>query len=215
MQDRTAYQYIESLMKNLPQSIEQLQYYAKQHHVPIMDKVSIEVLLLLLQLYKPKKILEIGTAIGYSSMRMAMAFNDVKITTIERDQDRFEKAVSTIKQNGLSDRIDVINGDALSIEVQTQIDHGYDLLFIDAAKGQYQRFLDIYEMKLLDKSIIIVDNVFLGGLIFKEDDEIPRRKRTMVRNLKAFNKALLDHPHYDTTIIPVGDGMAVSVKRGV
>src|SRR5690606_39626873 len=152
---------------NLFQEIEQL---AKDNHVPIMDPYSMETVLQILRIFQPTKILEIGTAIGYSALRMSDATN-AQIVTIERDEERIKTAEAYIEKANKSDQIVLLKGDAFDLlnEVRT---HGpFDCLFIDAAKGQYKRFFENFTPFLSNRSLIITDNVLFKGFVYEYETE--------------------------------------------
>lgn len=191
----------------------EMEQYAKQHHVPIMELHGIELLLQMIRIQQPRTILEIGTAIGYSALRMAEACPNTKIISIERDEERYKVAEQFIQRAGKEKQITIVKEDALEAEQTIQQFGLFDMLFIDAAKGQYQRFFDIYEQYVTANGIIISDNVLFKGFVY--GGNLPdKRKETMVKKLQAYNQALVDHPNYDTIIVPVGDGVAISRKRG-
>jgi predicted O-methyltransferase YrrM len=205
-------QYIVQLRKPLPSYVTEMELYAKEYHVPIMDAVSMEAMLNILQLRKPKKILEIGTAIGYSAIRMALSLPECEVITIERDEERFQLAKQNISKAGLTDRIKVFEGDALEVVQEVQHEGPYNALFIDAAKGQYKRFHDTYAELVQLGGIIISDNVLFRGLVAEKEVE-EKRFRSMIKKLKQYNEFLMEHPDYNTTIYPIGDGIAVSIKE--
>lgn len=181
-----------------------------------MEKVSIELLLQLLSLKKPKKILEVGTAIGYSAIRMAEALPDAEIYTIERNAKRYEEATRNIEELHFKDRIHVFFGDAIESAKTVQTMAPYDVIFIDAAKGQYQRFFELFEPMLSDDGMIITDNVLFKGLVatnYEEEIE-DKRKKQLIGKIDRYNQWLMSNPDYQTCIIPVGDGIAISTKRG-
>ncbi|RSK27962.1 O-methyltransferase [Bacillus sp. HMF5848] len=207
--------YLTSLLPNKSSLILDMERYALEHEVPIMDVISIETLLMILQLQNPKTILELGTAIGYSATRMALALPDTKIVTIERNKERYDKALFYIGQAGLSDRISIIFGDALEVSEQIQTFGVFDAVFIDAAKGQYERFFNLYTPMLTNRGVVISDNVLYKGLPTKEQSEIEnRRVRQLVRKIKGYNEWLAKHPSFTTTFVPIGDGLAITRKRG-
>lgn len=191
----------------------EMEQYAKENHVPIMQLVGMESLLQLLSLQKPASILELGTAIGYSSMRMATKLTEVTIVTVERDEQKAGLAKNYIERGNLQHRIHVIVGDALEISEAELDNRTFDAIFIDAAKGQYRNFFEKYAPFLNDGGVIYCDNLLLNGLSELPMSEVPRRKRTMVRNQHQFMEWLMNHPDYDTAFLPVGDGMLVSIKR--
>lgn len=191
----------------------EMERYAKEHHVPIMNSDGIETFIGLLALQKPKKILEIGSAIGYSAIRMAQVFKDATVTTVERDTERFQKAVEYIQAANLQSRIHIIEADALELDCTTELDGLYDTLFIDAAKGQYKRFFEKYAPYVEPGGVIYCDNMFMHGAVLQADVDIPRRKRTMIRNLKAFTTWVMSHPDYTSFLLPIGDGLLIAVKK--
>ena len=207
----------EDFMKNLIKPREsifiEMESYAKENHVPIMQLAGMEVLLQLLSLQKPTSILELGTAIGYSSMRMAYKLEDASIVTIERDEVKASLAKEYIKRANLEERIRVVIGDALEVNEEELNNRNFDAIFIDAAKGQYKKFFEKYAPLLNDRGVIYCDNILLNGLSELPMEEVPRRKRTMVRNQHQFMEWLMQHPDYNTAFFPVGDGMLVSIKR--
>lgn len=211
MQDRI-HTYIESLIKKREPIFAEMEQYALEHDVPIMELSGIEALLQMLRIQGPAKILEIGTAIGYSAMRMADALPNTTIVTIERDTERFNEAIHNITRSGLDRQIKVIHADALEISDKMK-DYGpFDALFIDAAKGQYLKFFEMYTPYLSENGIIFTDNVLFKGLVVEEYIE-SKRTRNLVNKIKNYNEWLMNHNEYITSIIPVGDGLAISKKR--
>lgn len=193
--------------------VEEMERYAALNHVPIMDRSGMDTFLGLLRIQQPKQILEIGSAIGYSAIRMIQALDKASVVTIERDVDRFTTAVEFIRRGGLNDRITIIEGDALELASEILPPIHFDALFIDAAKGQYKRFFEKYSNHVAPGGIIYCDNMFMHGAVLMADEEIPRRNRTMIRNLRAFTAWVMEHPDYDSSLLPVGDGILIAVKR--
>jgi predicted O-methyltransferase YrrM len=206
-------QYVESLIPRRTSLLQQMEKYAEENHIPIMELIGIEVMLQILHFMKPSKILEIGTAIGYSAIRMAEALPDAQIVTIERDEHRFLEAKNNISLAGLEPRIDVKFGDALEIVEAIEAEAPFDCIFIDAAKGQYQRFFNIYSRFLHENGTVISDNILFKGLVARTDGINKSRTKSMVEKIKAYNVWLMNHPDFQTTIYPIGDGIAVSIKR--
>lgn len=189
-----------------------MEEFARKNNVPIMELTGIEAMLQLLRIHDPNTILEVGTAIGYSALRMAFALPQATIVTIERDVERSSLAKEYIQKAGKMDQIHVIEGDALEVEEMIKQYAPFDCLFIDAAKGQYKRFFEIYSTYLSDKGMIITDNVLFKGLVCETEFE-NRRIRSLVKKINDFNQWIMKHPDYDTAILPVGDGVAISRKR--
>lgn len=206
-------EYLKELIKPRNELFMEMEQYAQENHVPIMQLAGMESLIHLLSLQKPKTILELGTAIGYSSMRIASKLEAATIVTVERDVAKAELAKEFIERGNLQDRIQVIVGDALEVSDELFQDLRFDAIFIDAAKGQYKKFFEKYAPFLNDGGVIYCDNLLLNGLSELPMSEVPRRKRTMVRNQHQFTEWLMNHPDYDTAFLPVGDGMLVSIKR--
>ena len=206
--------YIENLIPDRPQYVTEIEEYAEQHDVPIMEKSSIEVLLLLLSMQQPKKIVEIGTAIGYSAIRMALKLPNTEIYTIELDEERYHQANLNIKEMGLEKQVHTFHGDALSLSDQLNDSGPFDALFIDATKAKYTKFFGLYEPMLSENGIIYTDNVLFKGTVARDRAELKtRRQRTLVRKLNEYNHWLFTLDNYETTMIPVGDGIAVTKRK--
>lgn len=197
----------------LEETIAAMKKYAREQHVPIMEDEGINHLTALLMEQKPVDILEIGSAIGFSALKMAQALPDASIDTIERDELRFMKAQEFIGASGMQRRIRIFRQDALEMDI-AMLKNGYDAIFIDAAKGQYERFFEKYEVLLNDGGVIYCDNMHMHGMSTVPLEEIPRRKRTMIRNLRKFRERMMEHADYDTKLLQIGDGIMVCKKRG-
>ncbi len=205
--------YVASFVKEKDPLIVEMEQFAVEHHVPIMDNDGIDLFISLLRLQNPERILEIGSAIGYSAIRIAEALPKASIVTIERDTERYLKAVDYIARSGFEQRIAIIEADALLTDSADVFDKTYDALFIDAAKGQYKRFFEKYASTLNTGGVIYCDNMFMHGIVLLEDKDIPRRNRTMIRNLKEFTEWVMNNPEYETSLLPVGDGLLIAVKK--
>ncbi len=204
--------YIQSFIQPRNELLLEMEAFAEANHVPIMQLAGIDALNQLLRIQNPSKILEIGTAIGYSAIRMAEALPNVNIVTIERDSERVAKAKDYITRSTVSDRITVIEGDALEVNDQA-IHTTFDAVFIDAAKGQYQRFFEKYAPLVKSGGVLYIDNMYMHGLSDLNLKDVPRRKRTMIRNLKNFTEWIMQHPDYTSAFLPVGDGLLLCLKR--
>ena len=191
--------------------IEDIEKYAKIHGVPIMEHDGIEFLTKYVREYNVKKILEIGTAIGYSAIRMTMMDEDITVTTIERDKERYEEAIKNIKAFNLENKINAIYGDALEAEV---IGH-YDLIFIDAAKAQSIKFFQKYEKNLNDNGTIITDNINFHGLTFTDDKIDSRNVRQLIRKIKTYLEWLDSNKEYDSKYVDIGDGLMISKRNNI
>ena len=188
--------------------ISDLEEYAKVFHVPIMLKDGIEFLLEYIKNNNIKNILEIGTAIGYSSIRMAQVNNDIKVTTIERDSKMYNEALKNIKSFNLDNRINVIYKDALDVELNDK----YDLIFIDAAKSQYIKFFEKFKHNLNDNGVIITDNLSFHGLV-KDSTNCSRNTKQLVKKIQNYIDFLKNNKEYDTEFISIGDGISITRKK--
>lgn len=186
--------------------IENMEKYAKENSVPIMLSDGIEYLCQFIQDNNIKNILEIGTAIGYSAIRMALVNEGINITTIERDKERYDLAINNINNMNLDNRINVIYGDAMDIEV----DGLYDLIFIDASKGHSIDFFQKYSRNLSKDGVIITDNLSFHGLVEDESLAVTRNQRGLVRKIKNFIEFLDTNKEFNTIYVNVGDKISIS-----
>ena len=186
--------------------IENMEKYAKENNVPIMLSDGIEYLCQFIQDNNIKNILEIGTAIGYSAIRMALVNEDINITTIERDKERYDLAINNINSMNIDNRINVIYGDAM----ETEIDGLYDLIFIDASKGHSIDFFQKYSKNLSKDGVIITDNLSFHGLVEDESLALTRNQRGLVRKIKNFINFLDNNEEFDTIYVNVGDKISIS-----
>ncbi len=190
--------------------LEEIEEYARINNVPIMLKDGINFLTDYIKKNNVKKILEIGCAIGYSSIKMALVDENITVTTIERDEDRYNEAIKNINKFNLNDRINVIFDDAFNVELTEQ----YDLIFIDAAKSQYIKFFEKFKKNLKQDGTIITDNMNFHGLVNQDIDvSLSRNLRQLVRKIKEYRVFLEKNNKYETDFLDIGDGMAVSVKK--
>jgi len=204
--------YIEGLFPDRNDLFSEMENYATEHHVPIMELSGIETMLQLLRIHGSKRILEVGTAIGYSALRMADALPDARIVTIERDRERIQIAEEYIRRSGRAEQIVLIEGDALLVEDVIQSHGPFDAIFIDAAKGQYRKFFELYAKYLTPDGMVVTDNVLFKGLVAEAEIE-SKRTRNLVKKIDEFNRWLMNHSDYDSVILPVGDGIAISKKK--
>ena len=188
--------------------LEELEKYALENNVPIMQKDGIDFLTNYIKENNIKSILEIGSAIGYSAIKMALVDSNIKLTTIERDIDRYNIAVKNISDFNLNDQIKIINADALDIELTDK----YDLIFIDAAKSQYIKFFEKFEKNLKTNGVIVSDNLSYHGLVEDDSKNNNRNTKQLVRKKRKYIDYLKENPNYKTTFYELGDGVAISIK---
>ena len=186
--------------------LEKIKVKALEEHIPIIMDDTLEVVGDLLSKIKPKFILEIGTAVGYSAMCFSKYISEGGyIDTIEREHERVEEAKKNIELVGILDKINIIEGDA--VEILPTINKKYDVVFIDAAKGKYPFFLK-EALRLINKNgYIIADNVLYKGYV--RSDYNKHKQRTAVRNLREFIAEITKNPTLETKILEVGDGLAI------
>ena len=189
--------------------LQELEEYARINHVPIMVPDGINYLTNYIKENNVKNILEIGTAIAYSAIKMCLVDNDIKVTTIERNPDMIVKAKENIKKFNMEDRITIIEGDALDVEVEGS----YDLIFIDAAKSQYIKFFDKYSKLLKDNGTIVTDNLNFHGLRENIDSIESKNLRSMMRKLNDYINFLKDNKEYNTEFINIGDGIGITKRN--
>ena len=202
--------YIRSTLKPSTGLLKELEQFAKEQHVPIITPEVAQLLIVLGRLVKPVRILEVGTAIGYSSILLAgVLAQNGRIDTIERQEEMILKARENIKRAGLENTISIIAGDAE--EVLKCLDKQYNMIFLDAAKGQYPEFLPECLRMLKTGGLLIADNVLYKGMV-ASDELVVRRKKTIVSRMRTFLDSLCEEPTMDTSILPVGDGVAISYK---
>lgn len=203
--------YINGLIPKRQGILEELEAYAKENHVPIVTPDVASLLSILIKSNNTKNILEIGTAIGYSAILMGEAAGDsFRITTLERSEDMVELATMNIKKAGFENNITVLNGDAA--EIIQSLQDTYDMIFVDAAKGQYMDFLKLSFNKLKVGGLFICDNVLFRGMV-AEKSLLIRRKITIVKRLRKFLSFISEHEALQTVVIPIGDGVSISIKQ--
>ena len=187
-------------------SIEELEKYAKENNVPIIQKDGLNFIVDYIRNNNIKKILEIGTAIGYSAINMALINPEIQITTIERNKEMYDKAHLNIKKFNLEKRINIIFGDALT----TKINGKYDLIFIDAAKAQYIKFFEKYKVNLNKNGIIITDNLNFHGLTNNIENIQSKNLKSLVKKINNYKEFLKENQEFNTKFYEIGDGIAVS-----
>lgn len=204
-------QYIKGLICEDSSILLEMEKFAHENFVPIVHKETEKFLQFMITVKKPLKILELGTAIGYSSIAMSMtAGKDCKITTIERDEKMINYAEVNLLKYGFNDRIHILNGECL--EVLKTLNEKFDLIFIDAGKGHYNHFLPECLRILESDGIIIADNVLFRGMV-ASDDLVERRKITIVKRMRKYLELISKDHELVTSVIPMGDGIAVTTRR--
>lgn len=187
--------------------LKNIKEFALERHIPIIMDDTLEVIDEILKEKKPNKILEIGTAVGYSAMCFSkyLAENGI-IDTIEREHERVEEAKENIKRVGVEDKINILEGDA--VEILPTLNEKYEVVFIDAAKGKYPFFLEQAKRMLNKNGIIFADNILYKGYVMSDYNK--HKQRTAVRNLREYIKEVTEDENCKTEILEVGDGLAIS-----
>ena len=204
--------YLHSLEQENGEILEEVEQEALRDSVPIIRKEMQSFLKVLLAIKRPTRILEVGTAVGFSALLMSeYAPEECTITTIENYEKRIPIARENFKRAGKEQKITLIEGDAM--EVLTELSGPYDFIFMDAAKGQYIAYLPEVLRILEPDGVLVSDNVLQDGNIIESRFAVERRDRTIHSRMREYLYTLKHHPDLETSIIPLGDGTAVSVKR--
>ncbi|MCR4434612.1 MAG: O-methyltransferase [Clostridiales bacterium] len=204
-------EYIRKTIKESGGILKELESFAAENHVPIVQPEVARLLLVLGRLLKPGRILELGTAIGYSAILLSGVLKPGgKIDTIDRYEIMVDIAKQNIKKAGLEDVIHVITGDA--IEVLRCLDKKYDMIFLDAAKGQYGEFLPECLRMLNQGGLLVSDNVLYKGMV-ASDRLVVRRQKTIVQRMRSYLELINKNEDLETSLIPIGDGVAISYKK--
>lgn len=203
--------YIRGILPANEGLLRNMELYAIENNVPVVHKEVGVLLQVITKAVRAKNILEVGTAIAYSTLLFSEAMGkDGHVTTIERNENMIAKAKENIEIAGKIDNIRLIEGDA--IDILKFLDGKYDLIFLDGAKGHYKDFLDDC-INLINKGgILISDNILYKGMI-ATDDLVVRRQRTIVNRMRDYLQHICNHPELETSIIPIGDGLAISYKK--
>lgn len=202
--------YIRSILPENNGNLKIMEKYAEENHVPIVEPEVAQFLKVQLKMNKPKNILELGTAIGYSALIMAESTKDSQITSIERRADMIELAEKNIEKTKYKDRIKILEGNAK--DILPTLTEEYDFIFLDAAKGQYMEFFNQCTRILEPGGIIVSDNVLFKGMV-ATDELVIRRKKTIVKRLRQFLEHINKIEGYTSCVIPIGDGVAITYRE--
>ena len=188
-----------------------MEKYAEEENVPIIEKKSIAFIMKYIQDNNVKNILEIGSAIGYSTILMASAKSDVYVTTIERDEKRYMQCLKNVKDCEMDKKINVVYQDALELNLPENT--SFDLIFIDAAKGQYTKFFEKYKYFLKDNGTIITDNIKFHGYVGNSETIDSPNLKSLVQKIEGYIDFLKNNTEFTTTFYDIGDGLSVSKKN--
>lgn len=188
--------------------LDSMEEYAKANNVPIMEPDGINFLTNYIKENNIKSILEIGSAIGYSAIKMCLVDSNIKVTTIERDEIRYNEAVKNIKEANMQDRINIIFDDAFNVDINGK----YDLIFIDAAKAQYIKFFEKFKVNLNDNGTIITDNLKFHDLTKNIENIKSKNLKALVKKINNYVEFLKENKEFHTDFIDIGDGIGVSKR---
>ena len=195
-------------MKELKEDILAMEAYAMENNVPIIEKKSIVFIMKYIKEHNVETILEIGSAIGYSAILMASSSKDVQVTTIERDETRYMECLKNVKKCGMEKRINVVYQDALELNLSEELK--YDLIFIDAAKGQYIKFFEKYKNFLKPGGVIITDNLKFHGYVGESSKLDKGNLKSLVEKIEGYVEFLQNNKEFDTVFKDIGDGLSIS-----
>ena len=198
-------------MKNVKEQILEMENYASEHNVPIIEKKSIAFIMKYIRDNNIKNVLEIGSAIGYSAILMASSNQETVVTTIERDETRYMECLKNVKKCGMDKKINVVYQDALELNLSEDL--RYDLIFIDAAKGQYTRFFEKYKNFLNPNGAIITDNIKFHGYVGESNKLDKGNLKSLVEKIEKYIEFLKTNTEFDTEFYDVGDGLSVSTWK--
>lgn len=203
--------YLLNLLDYNSTNIEELRAYAEENDVPIVDRMTLEMIKQIIRIHKPTKILEIGTAIGYSSMQFAAIDPQIQVTTIERNEQMQAQASSNFERFNFQQQIQMIKGDALE-QFDTVKNQTFDMIFIDAAKAQSKKFFELYTPLLKQNGVVITDNVLYHDFVADIDVVRNRNIKQMVKKIQKYNEWLIQNDSFTTNFLNIDDGLAISIK---
>lgn len=206
-------EYVSSLYSQPNEKLREMRDQAERMLVPIITRDTERLLYTLCAALKPKRILEIGTAIGYSAICFGIAAPEAEIITIENHERSVHKAKANIKEVGFEDRIEVRLGDAA--EVLDEIEGSFDLIFVDAAKGQYMKFFSRFEKNLKQGTLIVSDNVLYKGMPCDDSYIDIRRNKTIAKRMREYLEFLMDDGRFESSLLPIGDGVCLSYLKNL
>lgn len=195
----------------MKENIMEMEKYASENNVPIIEKDSIAFIMKYIKKNNIKSVLEIGSAIGYSTILMASSNQDTIVTTIERDETRYMECLKNVKKCGMEKKINVVYQDALELNLSEDL--RYDLIFIDAAKGQYIKFFEKYKNFLNSNGTIITDNINFHGYVGQSSKLDKGNLKSLVEKIEKYIEFLKTNPEFDTKFYDIGDGLSVSTWK--
>jgi predicted O-methyltransferase YrrM len=207
--DEVVETYLRDLRPERSEVMRDMEEHAERDSIPIVQWETGRLLAVLCRVLDPV-VLEVGTAIGYSTLHVAEQLNEGRVVTLERDAERAAQARDYLERGGVSDRVELIEGDAL--ETIASLDGPFDLLFVDASKGEYARYIELAEPKLSERALMVVDNMLMSGEVALPEGAETRWNADSLASARRLNSELLDSSAWRACVLPVGDGVAVAAK---
>ena len=203
--------YLQELKPERPRVMAEMEAFAEANNVPIVHWETGRFLATLVRATQPQLVLEVGTAIGYSTLHMAEALDGGKIVTIERDPERVRQATDYLERAGVSDRVEIVEADAMkAIE---RLDGPFDLIFLDATKTEYPRYFEMAEPKASGRATLVVDNLLMSGDVALADDSEAYWSAENLATARGFNRDIVSSERWLGVVLPVGDGIAFAARR--
>jgi predicted O-methyltransferase YrrM len=203
-------QYLHGLRPERSPVMREMEEHAERDSIPIVHWETGRLLGVLCRVLEPV-VLEVGTAIGYSTLHMAEQLERGRVVTLERDPERAAQARSYLERGGVTDRVEIVEGDAL--ETLPRLDGPFDLLFVDASKGEYARYIELAEPKLSERALMVVDNLLMSGEVALPGDAETRWNPDSLVSARRLNGELISSERWLACVLPVGDGIGVAARR--
>lgn len=204
-------EYLASLRPDRPPPLPEMEQFAERESVPIVEWETGRLLATLVAVLDPAQVLEVGTAIGYSTLHMARALREGRIVTIERDPKRARQAREFLARGGVADRVEIVEADAR--EAIESLEGQFDLLFLDATKDEVFDYLEAAEPKLSERALLVVDNLLMNGEVALPADAATRWRPEALAAARRFNRELLSSERWLGSVLPVGDGVGLAARR--
>jgi predicted O-methyltransferase YrrM len=203
--------YMSGLRPERPALVREMEELADRDHVPIVEWETARFLATLTRALRPQRVLEVGTAIGYSTLHIAEQLPESgRILTLERDPRRIEQASDFLARGGVRERVEIVEGDAL--DTLPGLDGPFDLIFLDATKGEYRRYLEIAEAKASERAVLILDNLLMQGEVARPEGQARGWSPDSIASAQAMNAELVSSERWLGSVLPVGDGLGFAVR---
>jgi predicted O-methyltransferase YrrM len=208
--DEAVQRYLHNLRPQRSEVVSAMEEHAERDSIPIAEWETARLLAVLCRVLDPV-VLEVGTAIGYSTLQMAEQLQNGRVVTLERDPERASQARDYLERGGVADRVELVEGDAL--QTLPRVEGPFDLLFVDASKGEYARYIELAEPKLSERALMVVDNLLMGGEVALPEDAETRWNPASLAAARRLNAELLASDGWLAGVLPVGDGIGVAARR--